>query len=1196
MLTSLVPVRSMAARSNTGDRWPGRAASAVIVLVALAMARLLIADDVVHVRSGKDGHAGRKYAGTVLDYSGSGLVLETPDGRTREFPSDRIARLETERTSEELAARSLIARHDYQAALAQYMAAGRAEKRAWVRRQLLAALIECHRELGQYKEAGELFAELARRDPNTPDFHVIPLAWHGSSPSSELEQAAREWLENADSSVARLLGASHLLVTSQRDAALDALHRLGDDADRRIALLATAQSWRTALPQAAVEQAGAWAAFVDKLPLELRAGPLLVAGKALAAKGDPMQGAMLLLQVPVLFGRQRGLSGEALWSAGVALEGGGHPRAAAIAFYEVASSFAEAGQGPAAHERLAELAKIHSPPPRQSVTADDGEPWERRFVNGLNARGMFEVSTAFCHERLNNMELDSQSRARLTVDHAESFVAWATSLPAEDRPPRWAAATRACDDYLATHSGSPFRVLVESQRGLIALAESELNRQETETSLGDDSRLESARTALRNAITQLGAARNSLAVTLRRTNLNRPGSGEGLSADELNSLDKHLGFRLARAFRGQAESYPQDSADRSAALLKAAEQLEPLVRLDPLEPLACPARLEAAICERLRGNLANAAELLAELIQDDIPDAWKQRARAEQVRLELSRGRLAEALAAGARRPTDPATREADLDYALLEAVVANWQDVDHPGGDPPDAKASAPDRDSVKAWQNQANQIVKEFHVQHLPYWQRRAETLLARLTSTNEGALGHANQVRAAEGYFRGGQVDAALAAYDRARDMANAAKDLETAFTAGYSAAAIEQQRGNQKRAAERFRELALQYDDHPRAGETHLLAIFNLGQDASGGAANLSACEELLLEHFAHWPTGDSATRARVWQGKLAFQRGRWLHAFQAFRQVTPGNLHWEDAVIGAARSIERGLESPHAIVFDGPALREARAYFEAIVASIETTDATWTSARRHAALAATRIQLASGSADFDQVRGWLQSALADDVPFDSEWTTRARGALVVALAALGDVEAAADQLGQIGKTEAHTLLVLAEELLRVSGNVSSDVEQRLGQLGVRAMQGWSEASSSDPLVQRRAKMIRVRLQVAAGQRETALAAAKSLAEQQPDRGDVQELYAELLAEAGDRVSQEESARAWGRISRRCRPGSERWFRAMYTHAKVLHQLGRTEAAREILRGASELHPDLGGPQMKSLIEDLKRTMNEQPSAP
>lgn len=269
------------------------------------------AQDVVYY--GEDFGRCTRLQGGVIDYNGQELVLAIPGGMERRFPSAGVLKIETKRTAQQEEGDRLFAQGKWQQALRAYMAAETQETRAWVRRELMAQVIWCHHYLDQDHLAGEHFMALLASDPKTPYFDCIPLAWITREASPSLEAKAQQWMQHSNSA-AQLLGASHLLGTSQRVQAIEQLRQLRFDSDPRVAALARCQLWRTQ-PSINASAIAEWEKTLATVPESLRAGPYFVLASGYSRQVQPEAAALLYLKVPVLFPKERRLAARALAEA-----------------------------------------------------------------------------------------------------------------------------------------------------------------------------------------------------------------------------------------------------------------------------------------------------------------------------------------------------------------------------------------------------------------------------------------------------------------------------------------------------------------------------------------------------------------------------------------------------------------------------------------------------------------------------------------------------------------------------------------------------------------------------------------------------------------------------------------------------------------------------------------------------------------
>ncbi len=290
------------------------------------------AEDTVVLRSGNGRQT--RLRGRVVDYDQQQLRLQLSNGPEQVIPAERVLRVETPYTAEQIQADQARDKAQHDAALVLYQKALALERRRWARRAIVREMIWCHRASGQVEQAGELFLLLARDRPSASDFACMPLAWSGWPPSASLERAARGWMARADLPAAALLGASHLLSTEPAAAAAR-LKRLAINVDGPVAQLAAAQLWRTEALTADAPRTAAWRRAIDRMPEPLRAGPYFVLGRALARQGQLDEAALVLLRAPILYPRQVPLSADALVEAARVLEKRKRPRQAARLYREV---------------------------------------------------------------------------------------------------------------------------------------------------------------------------------------------------------------------------------------------------------------------------------------------------------------------------------------------------------------------------------------------------------------------------------------------------------------------------------------------------------------------------------------------------------------------------------------------------------------------------------------------------------------------------------------------------------------------------------------------------------------------------------------------------------------------------------------------------------------------------------------------
>lgn len=326
---------------------------AVLALAAVPGA----AQDTVTVSTG-DGGGYAKHSGRILDYTGRRLQMLTDGDAPRTFPAEKVLHVQTPYGPDQVAADEAFDRGQFDRALALYRRAGTDESRRWVRRRIMARIVWCYRHLDQLDQAGEWFRLLIASDPSTQYFACVPLAWMPRQPAAAVEQAARQWIGDDQPAVV-LLGASHLLTGDARShaAAAEKLGQLTTASDRRVALLARAQTWRTATAGAQQQPLDAWSNTIGRMPEALTAGPYFVLGRAHMQREQWEQAALALMRVPILHAGHRRLGAQCLADAGRSLQRLGRTAEALRLYRELIADYPNTPPAAEARGRIQEMAK-----------------------------------------------------------------------------------------------------------------------------------------------------------------------------------------------------------------------------------------------------------------------------------------------------------------------------------------------------------------------------------------------------------------------------------------------------------------------------------------------------------------------------------------------------------------------------------------------------------------------------------------------------------------------------------------------------------------------------------------------------------------------------------------------------------------------------------------------------------------------
>ena len=190
----MVHLRLHKSTSRTAGRDLGRIRcraswAAFVTFLLTASSQFVVAQDVIHFRTSERPGAYGTISGEIVGYNGRILRVRISGGRVTRIDGDRVQRIETRRTAEQLSGDRLLEQRAIREALSQYRAALESERRAWVRREILAQAVRCYRELGDRRSAAESFLRLYQSDPTTEQFASIPLAWVPEEPSRAMARA-----------------------------------------------------------------------------------------------------------------------------------------------------------------------------------------------------------------------------------------------------------------------------------------------------------------------------------------------------------------------------------------------------------------------------------------------------------------------------------------------------------------------------------------------------------------------------------------------------------------------------------------------------------------------------------------------------------------------------------------------------------------------------------------------------------------------------------------------------------------------------------------------------------------------------------------------------------------------------------------------------------------------------------------------
>lgn len=278
----------------------------------------------------------------IVDYTGERITVQFKSGAPQKtYPAEQVLEVRTAWLEAHELGRKLLAERKTEEAIRTLQAALVSEKRAWVRREILALLIRGSLRIGDRASAGAHFLKLFESDPTTRRFGSIPLVWAPESVTSAAKSQAREWFKH-ESDAARLLGSSLLLDdNSTSDTAAQELQSLQRSTDERVRLLAQAQSWRLKLRALEISELelNRWDTRIHEMPATLRGGPSYLLGRGWAMRREHDRAATALLWTALMDDSDARLAARAGVEAAESLKRLGQPDDARRLLQDIATRF-----------------------------------------------------------------------------------------------------------------------------------------------------------------------------------------------------------------------------------------------------------------------------------------------------------------------------------------------------------------------------------------------------------------------------------------------------------------------------------------------------------------------------------------------------------------------------------------------------------------------------------------------------------------------------------------------------------------------------------------------------------------------------------------------------------------------------------------------------------------------------------------
>jgi tetratricopeptide (TPR) repeat protein len=786
-------------------------------------------------------------------------------------------------------------------------------------------------------------------------------------------------------------------------------------------------------------------------------------------------------------------------------------------------------------------------------------------LDGLIARRLFPLAEHFCQSHLDDATLDVATQGDYARGLIRVYAEQSRYTPRQDRAAIWTRVDGVLANFERRHPESPQVLLVRFQAALAYVSRGEIAYEEFASWKQQAAVNQESLDALTAAVTRLEKLRPDVDAEVRARG-RAPNSAERLSDEQLRLLQGHIQFYLIKAAQLQAEGFAPRSPDRLLAASTALEYAKQLGPADVPDELWWESRLRLIRCHRLKQDWQVAAQEIDRIAATLVDDQHHLDLRAERVQLALDQQQWDAALDLVALGRIQNGVTSPLLDIAHLETYLAMWLIAQQQSKEA-----------EVSSWQEKAMECVKQIQGEHNARWTRLAVLMSADRFGASGLTSDLETQVQAAREFYRQGDIDRAVEAFDKAsKDAANESL-TQPAFDLAFQAATILFEHKRQAEAVERFEQMATRWPEHPRAPRAHWIVVLHSAQRArSADPSALKQYEALLRDHVDRWPTAESTMQAHLWLGKMEEARQNWQAAARSYLAYQGEMAEWVDAIAHAWLCWERHFEQQvDTANWDHQELSRA---IESL-AAMSSLPADVPERVRDAALLA-RVAL---HVDFaEHIDNDLLTHLAERVQAetsdDPAWLRNAQFVLLAARLRQRDASAVKDLVEQLGNPAP------AESLDRMHRIMQrSDLRDRreTGEVILQLSKNWSrplhDVSDAQQLQWQK---IYAHCLVVAGRVKQAVEEYAALAKKFPDDGLVQQTYAELLLELPDDSQLDTALNQWRSVLSRSRPGSSRWFDAKLAIAKVHMRQGDFEKAAQLIELTQAVYPELGGETRKA----------------
>lgn len=820
------------------------------------------------------------------------------------------------------------------------------------------------------------------------------------------------------------------------------------------------------------------------------------------------------------------------------------------------------------------------------------DEWQRlqTYFNGLRDRGLYSLAETMALRKLADRNVDLVTQTRYAVELSRTYSDHARRATTLDEQTELLDQARsAVSAVIEARRNHPQLLLLQAQVAFVTAHEIELLRWRFELAPWNRAPAERATELARTLIprlTKLDGDAGNLARSSARDVLE-----EKLKPHELRLLQRTIRLHLSQVLLDQAKFFPERSADRADALIKADGVLRPLAAIPAGDRIMWQSQLALAEATRLRGMLAAAESMVNAIRNDDPPKQFLGELTAEHVEVLIAQEKFTDAADAIRQFRSDHRRTDARLGY-LTALVFLRMSEIASERG-----KTSLADE-----LRQEVDVAISSIAATGHTYWRERALNLLAVDRNQQTYGMEVGPLVREGQQLFAAGRIDESTARYASAFETASR-EDAVSAAEVGYTYGSLLLKLKRFEKAAGVFQKVSSLQPKGIRAADADLLRAWCLGMlfQKQPSRERREAYMAALENHREVYRESATAAEAAWMLAELLERRRQTTQALQLFATIPQGHPRYGPATVGMVRCAETILSRLKRL---GKSVSE---WEPAVVALLSQHFAPVLESESEPGLSSleflirsSRVLLTLQQPDFGTADGLLDFVLSrldpqrvthagsvedPEAARRQNLTNTALSLRILSLSGLGESEAAGQLLEVSVVAGSDRLSGLLTGLAKAAESLGPESRTAVGHLQLRAVQlaGVDIANLSDEEIVRLAAPVSAALEMT-GNISAAARQLEQLLSMRKNDQTLRQRVARLYAQAGGPTDLVQAQEHFRTLEAQQTAGSAEWMATRVEHLEVTVRLKEFEQAEKLLKVTQLLYST---PEDKEIRERLDR---------